>query len=841
MPRTSVIDSAKAKRAAYILKNAPFLTAEEAMLAAKFPAEQAKLKSMQRNVRRNLPGGTKRDSIALLTASSHSVTSISVSSDKFTDISPLTDASERSEMDENTPPSPQQKPKKQRKTSKQAQDMRVANHEMQLKLKKAHKEATIMYDREVGKEKGGMSVRQVEEFIKKKNRGIGPSKTTIHRYVIELGLVGMSPLKTGPEGNIPREVYKSLCMAYGSFLRINQINGRGGDNLRSKLILLIAETMKIGVNSAAEVVKRLCRDTAADMKADKLCFAEERRVRWTTFSNLEMWFNSWEKMLIDLGLMEDDGSGKFTIPDHQLRNILNFDETCLSLDGSSINRGGRPAATFHDPRLPQVGISTSKTSQTLTMITGSNAWGEALPPHFQFMTTAQSDEGKQIRNNMVRYMKNVRGEFGLGEVALKPISYGMNECGGMDTEEFAKYVCNAIMPLYPNASPTKGKWVVIKCDSGPGRLNMDLMADMRTSGFILFPGVPNSTAVTQETDQNYGPFKTGYAKNLDLVVDARMTQNKNITLHPWQVGLIVFGGVDEETNAVVPSAFEAGFSRDSCRHAWAKVGAAPLTRFCLTNSKVRRSLGDGSDNYQQLLTNIQDANNISTHALSSGGYNGNVLRRELVSIQAADPLTEEHSQERLQLLAKANTHGKLFSATGGMHLTSDDIFISAEMSTREKEMKRLSTEKNRRLKQMKVEEKAQRVLNTKGDAGTGWNVEDVNAVLAWYNHPQRNKLTSKESKLKAWDELRAWGKSPPTYERWTDDDEMKLLEASKANITVDDTALGRAQMKRKHDFDSRIETMSKAEWEAAVAKRESIDSATNFDANNASDGAVGWV
>jgi hypothetical protein len=131
------------------------------------------------------------------------------------------------------------------------------------------------------------------------------------------------------------------------------------------------------------------------------------------------------------------------------------------------------------------------------MITGSNAWGEALPPHFQFMTSAQTDEGKQIRNECIRYMKNVRGEFGLGEVASKPISYGMNECGGMDTEEFAKYIRNAIMPLYPIASPKKGKWVLIKCDSGPGRLNMDLLADMRSSGFILFPGVPNTTAVTQ--------------------------------------------------------------------------------------------------------------------------------------------------------------------------------------------------------------------------------------------------------------------------------------------------------------------------------------------------------
>ena len=142
---------------------------------------------------------------------------------------------------------------------------------------------------------------------------------------------------------------------------------------------------------------------------------------------------------------------------------------------------------------------------------------------------------------------------------------------------------------------------------------------------------------------------------------------------------------------------------------------------------------------------------------------------------------------------------------------------------------------------MKVVEKGQCMLATKGDNSTGWNGEDVNAVLAWYNHPQRNKLTSKESKLKVWDELRALGKSPPTCERWTDDDEMELIEASKANITVNDTALGRAQMKRKHYFESRIETMSKAEWEAAVAKRESIDGAINFDANNVSDGAVGWV
>ena len=78
--------------------------------------------------------------------------------------------------------------------------------------------------------------------------------------------------------------------------------------------------------------------------------------------------------------------GERLIPEHQLKNILNFDETCLSLDGSTLKRGGRPVACRTDPRLPQVGKTTSKSSQTVTMITGSNAYGEVLPPHFQFMT-----------------------------------------------------------------------------------------------------------------------------------------------------------------------------------------------------------------------------------------------------------------------------------------------------------------------------------------------------------------------------------------------------------------------------------------------------------------------
>ncbi len=72
---------------------------------------------------------------------------------------------------------------------------------------------------------------------------------------------------------------------------------------------------------------------------------------------------------------------------------------------------------------------------------------------------------------------------------------------------------------YPDTTPEKGKWVIRKCDGGHGRMNVDLLASLRLDVFQLFPGVPNTTAVTQETDRNYGPFKGVYARNLDKIVD----------------------------------------------------------------------------------------------------------------------------------------------------------------------------------------------------------------------------------------------------------------------------------------------------------------------------------
>jgi hypothetical protein len=40
---------------------------------------------------------------------------------------------------------------------------------------------------------------------------------------------------------------------------------------------------------------------------------------------------------------------------------------------------------------------------------------------------------------------------------------------------FYEYIVKSIMRLFPDAAPMAGRWVVIKCDGGPGRLNDELL------------------------------------------------------------------------------------------------------------------------------------------------------------------------------------------------------------------------------------------------------------------------------------------------------------------------------------------------------------------------------
>ena len=276
------------------------------------------------------------------------------------------------------------------------------------------KHATVVYATEKAKGKDGMSARSTAELVSKLFK-VSISARSIQKKVKE-GNIGTSPLRRGPKGNIPELHFRNLCIAFESFIRINQLNGNirklGTRKLRPLVHKVIYGNDK-GRQSSNMLLKRILDATATNLDKGKPSNAEDRRVKWTTKQNLTMWFNNWEADLVELGTaIRDPITGKVTIPKEQMSNIGNFDKTCLSLDGSNNNRGGRPECIIYDPRLPQVGKATSKSALTTTMITGSTAAGEAFPPHLQFQSKAQSVDTMCLDYDVGEHVPLVVGKFG---------------------------------------------------------------------------------------------------------------------------------------------------------------------------------------------------------------------------------------------------------------------------------------------------------------------------------------------------------------------------------------------------------------------------------------------
>ena len=89
-----------------------------------------------------------------------------------------------------------------------------------------------------------------------------------------------------------------------------------------------------GSPKSTKVFDQILCDAAISLNACKCNFAEDWCICWTIGQ-----LDNWGSDLVELGFAKRDVSGKVIIPDKQLKNILNFDEKCLSLDGSQGNRG----------------------------------------------------------------------------------------------------------------------------------------------------------------------------------------------------------------------------------------------------------------------------------------------------------------------------------------------------------------------------------------------------------------------------------------------------------------------------------------------------------------------
>ncbi len=219
------------------------------------------------------------------------------------------------------------------------QKWRVNTFDLSDHNKRAFKRAMSWYDWELQKGKAGLSLYKIAKRVKLEFGGAGPSAQTIQQYT-NTGLAGLSPLKPGVKSDIPKWAYRSLCTALEIYVCINQLNRRDDVLMLKKLAAKVNEMMMR--NYRSKLLNCMLLSTAKYLDASKMEYCEDRRIRWTTYSNRSFWFDSWEYYLVNLGFALYDKHGECIIPDEQIRNIINFDETCLSLDGSDL----------HDPRFP---------------------------------------------------------------------------------------------------------------------------------------------------------------------------------------------------------------------------------------------------------------------------------------------------------------------------------------------------------------------------------------------------------------------------------------------------------------------------------------------------------
>jgi hypothetical protein len=80
----------------------------------------------------------------------------------------------------------------------------------------------------------------------------------------------------------------------------------------------------------------------------------------------------------------------------------------------------------------------------------------------------------------------------------------------------------------------------------------------------------------------------------------------------------------------------------------------------------------------------------------------------------------------------------------------------------------------------------------------------------------------KEEKFVAWMQIKNSGKAPPSFERWTDADKEKLLEAQSDIVEMAHTALGHLEQMKKKELALAAMTMSQEEFDQLVEQRNAL-------------------
>ena len=605
--------------------------------------------------------------------------------------------------------------RKSRKSPRQAcearLDAKIERNDLALRYKTAFKQATTLMANPLHDE----PVNSIIDRLNLKHSLIGTRKTltrsTLYRAVSRGNHGVQSPAKKGPQAKIPDVLVEVVAThAQVSQCSEGEMRGREIKRLIGAAILGTPYNEQFTIES---VWRKVRREFPEHLQAASNMSVDDARAQWTTFDNLQQWFNDAKKDLIETGLVIDaevrDTDGVLVSEldfrsDEVRRRIINMDETHhdLSITG---DRGGPRAVMYHNPSLQRGSKRGVKSSRHVTGVYATNAAGESLPPMYIFDSGAKFEDNFQVRMQWLDGLPSVTGRFGCPEQIESGSFYSVRSRGSMDDSLLTDYINQVVLPLYPNISkttafePTTGKLlhgpVILKLDSGPGRivashdsiLQREALAEM---GLIIMSGLPNATSVQQEMDALYGAFKSATYARGELVLMDKMrkrglaARNGNarvaaaaaasiLTLGFEDLATIVNGNADDDLSG---RPFDKNFTKEKIIQAWCKVGFVPFTRNCLSHKKVRHELGQTSTN--EALESLQVEYNGLISAAERQRLNAGVFD---VAIPVSHQLERVHDEDQQvqQLLAQKGA----FSASAlwnvcGTRVTNARVALRAQ-------------------------------------------------------------------------------------------------------------------------------------------------------------------
>jgi hypothetical protein len=215
------------------------------------------------------------------------------------------------------------------------------------------------------------------------------------------------------------------------------------------------------------------------------------------------------------------------------------------------------------------------------------------------------------------------------------------------------------------------------------------------------------------------------------------------------------------------------------------------------------------------MRHIQSSNDLSIHFLNENGFDGSAFKVQIKEKTEPRRITVPHGQERIDAISKASTHGKLFHATGGTHLTSDDIFIATEKKVREGEFSTLKKKKEKctQMHMQSVETDAKELL----ERGPPYKLPELKAILKYHQVKGCSSLNKPAAEAKL-QEIIGRGTHAPDYGDWTDADEQKLL-----TLTTKPLVWGRLRTVKRMELHAAINHMSKEEREDIRNKMNAAD------------------